>query len=577
MTTKSSILDSAKKPLPPKNKPSAQKNQRRVSAPASKKPKSGRGGAPAGKGSHGGQPPSSSKPTTNPPVACPPAHPIVDFVQNLPACDLATLTKKHCGSPIEEKDLKEKQAKIFTVKQLKESLGASTFGLKFENGQPKTFIGTHWQPISPNILRTHLAEFAAKVGIPELLTLDEGFRRKLLKQTQEHLSHERAERKAERVLINLQNGTLKISDGTEAFGGHDKNDHLSHMLPFAYDPAAKCPGFRKFLDRVLPDAQSQKVLAEFLGWVFLPNLKLEKMLVLLGSGQNGKSVVFDVVHALLGKENVSSLSISELSMKENRFPLGDSLLNYGSELSHKLDSPNFKRLVSGEPLEARRLYEDPFTLTNYARLAFNANELPTGIEVNSATFRRFLILPFEVTIPDAEKDPDLAKKLCDAELPGIFNWVLDGMRRVHANRGFSPCPAAAIAIKRYQDETDPVAVFVNERVDETKDKTTPKIEVYEEFRKHCRNVGMRPVTMIAFGKRLRDRHHMVDCKSNNVRKWKFALKEADAVQQEDPPKESATAAPTPAPTASGSALSDQANTTSEEDGFHVISTSRDAA
>ena len=69
--------------------------------------------------------------------------------------------------------------------------------------------------------------------------------------------------------------------------------------------------FMKYLDRVLLDEDAQKVLAEYIGWIFTP-LKLEKCLFLYGSGKNGKSVFVDIVEALLGKENISHESLSDM-------------------------------------------------------------------------------------------------------------------------------------------------------------------------------------------------------------------------------------------------------------------------
>ena len=78
------------------------------------------------------------------------------------------------------------------------------------------------------------------------------------------------------------------------------------------------------------------------------------------------------------------------------------MVNYASELNRGLEADTFKQLISGEPIEARLPYGQPFTLTDYAKFIFNCNELPTEVEHTHAFFRRFLIVPFPVTIPEAE-------------------------------------------------------------------------------------------------------------------------------------------------------------------------------
>ena len=87
-------------------------------------------------------------------------------------------------------------------------------------------------------------------------------------------------------------------------------------------------------------------------------------------------------------------------------------------------------MTSGEPIEARLPYGQPFTISRYAKLAFNCNELPTVPEHNHAFFRRFLIVPFNETIEDARQDKQLASKIIADELPGVLNWALVGLARL---------------------------------------------------------------------------------------------------------------------------------------------------
>ena len=74
---------------------------------------------------------------------------------------------------------------------------------------------------------------------------------------------------------------------------------------------------------------------------------------------------------------------------EQRPALANALLNFGSEIDSKCDPDLFKKLASGEPIEARKLYKDPFIMRDYARLAFNANTLPRETEHTTGFFRRF--------------------------------------------------------------------------------------------------------------------------------------------------------------------------------------------
>jgi putative DNA primase/helicase len=215
-----------------------------------------------------------------------------------------------------------------------------------------------------------------------------------------------------KVLINLQIVTLEITESLHNLREHRSIDFLTYIAPFEYDPTSSAPQFEKYLNAVLPDKESRDLLQEYCGYVFTRQLKLEKALILFGSGANGKSVFFEIFIALLGKENVSTYSLGDLtdhdSGNANRAGLNDKLVNYGSEMrSDKLDADMFKRLVSGEPVTARLKYGNPFDLRSNTKFIFNSNTLPKNVEHNEAFFRRFIIIPFEQTIPEDKRDSQL--------------------------------------------------------------------------------------------------------------------------------------------------------------------------
>jgi putative DNA primase/helicase len=85
-----------------------------------------------------------------------------------------------------------------------------------------------------------------------------------------------------------------------------------------------------------------------------------------------------------------------------------------------------------------------FILKQYAKLIFNCNELPKDVEHTNAYFRRFLIIPFDVTIPPHEQDKNLHTKIIENELSGVFNWVLEGLNRLLEQKRFSECEGSPI-------------------------------------------------------------------------------------------------------------------------------------
>lgn len=446
-------------------------------------------------------------------------------IKRVERADLLELALKYYGRPVldlkgQPRQQSQTELIVLIVEHFGNWMDEIEMGARVLNGTPHLFGGTHWKPVTDKEFEVLLGNFALRIGCDPV-----GFgiftaREKLVKQFHSIHGGQPADGTSGQTLLNFRNGTLEISDAAEIMRGFDKSDLLTYQLPFEYDESAVCPMFDGYLMRVLPEESSRMVLAEFLGWVFLRELKLEKVLVLFGDGHNGKSVFFDLVNALLGEQNVSNYGLSSLSKMENRCALGSALLNFGSEINDRCDADLFKKMASGEPLEARRLYNDAYIMRDYARLAFNANLLPRDTEHTTGFFRRFLIIPFSETISESEKDPELARKIIETELSGVFNWVMVGLRRLRQQRKFSPCAAADQALANYKQESDSTAGFLEDGCWVASDeKRVGKGELYKAYQDFCRDSGHAALNKLNFGKRLLGTHKINESKSGDVRFW----------------------------------------------------------
>ncbi|WP_287421460.1 hypothetical protein [Candidatus Brachybacter algidus] len=155
-------------------------------------------------------------------------------------------------------------------------------------------------------------------------------------------------------------------------------------------------------------------------------------------------------------------------------------------------------------------------MKQYAKLIFNCNELPKDVEHTNAYFRRFLIIPFDVTIPPKEQDKSLHTKIIEKELSGVFNWVLEGLNRLLYQKKFSDCEAAQQAVEQYKIESNSVQMFLNEN--EYKGSLTNyKLikDLYPEYRAFCFDDGMTPFKKTNFIKHLRALSLVVDRVSQN--------------------------------------------------------------
>ena len=137
-------------------------------------------------------------------------------------------------------------------------------------------------------------------------------------------------------------------------------------------------------------------------------------------------------------------------------------------------------------------------------MIFNANELPKDTEQTNAFFRRFIIIPFDITIPMEEQDRELHRKIIAGELAGVFNWVLDGLKRLLSNKKFTDCTAIDETLKQYRTESDSVQMFIDENnYQPSNTERIPLKELYQKYRAFCCEDGYRACSNRTFSDRLR--------------------------------------------------------------------------
>lgn len=245
---------------------------------------------------------------------------------------------------------------------------------------------------------------------------------------------------------------------------------VTEALSYAYDPDATCPLWEAFLSEVLPDSSVRAVLQEFFGLCYLDRrrLSVEKFLLLIGSGANGKSVIFEVMKAVFGEDNVSTFDSQQL-IDEKMVPyVKGRRLNFAPDMrrSSSFDSA-LKALSSGQDVTGRRIYGEAEKV-QCPPLCFAMNEMPFFKDTTDAFFRRLIPIRFEVTIPPQRQDRSLVRRIVASDLPGIFNWAIAGRNRLLASGGeFTPCPAIDGYLRdlrrRVEEMSEPVRRYLSSK------------------------------------------------------------------------------------------------------------------
>lgn len=404
--------------------------------------------------------------------------------------------------------LSNKYFVVVIIKKILEILKDKNLGIVFYKGYYYFFNREYWKKISIEELKGFLSYSAFRFGIKEVTANYYVFKDHLLSQFNStcilkiHVNKNAS-------LVNFNNGTLEITQkGERIFREFQSSDFLTYQLPFSYNTDRSCPLFKEFLDYVVPDKSDQNILAEFIAYAFLPNsfLKLEKAALLIGSGRNGKSTFGHIVQKLFGDENVSSYSLNSLCQENGyyRSMLQNKLINFASEISGHMNTTIAKALISGEEIEVRRPYHDPEIMSDYAKLMFASNNLPESVENNLAFYRRFLIIGFDITIPEDQINPQLAQIICNTELSGVFNWVLEGMERLIENKKFTYSEKSEKLLNDFRLQSDNILLFLDELqyIPDIKNEIRLN-EMYKVYRNFCHENGYRSESNKKFANRLR--------------------------------------------------------------------------
>lgn len=272
------------------------------------------------------------------------------------------------------------------------------------------------------------------------------------------------------MVMNVENGVLDLATGE--LRAHDRGLLMTKLVRIEYPEreAAECPVWCSFLDRVFAgDAALIAYLQRAIGYTLTADTREQCLHLLYGTGANGKSTFLEVLALLLGDYAIAADFSTFLDKVRSDGPRNDIARLAGARLVRSSEIGEGKRfnealvktLTGGEKISARFLYAEDFEFTPTFKLWFSFNHKPVIRGTDHAIWRRVRLIPFEVTIADAEKDDTLLAKL-KTELPGILRWAVDGCIAWRRD-GLKPPESVIAATEEYRSESDTLAAFVDDR------------------------------------------------------------------------------------------------------------------
>jgi putative DNA primase/helicase len=286
------------------------------------------------------------------------------------------------------------------------------------------------------------------------------------------------------MLLNVINGTLDLRTGQLC--PHRREDRITRVLPWTWDPTATFPRWQQFLAEVLPDAETVAFVERAIGYSLTGDVSEHVLFFCYGPGANGKSVFLLALLELLGEYATQAPTSMLLSKQGDAHPTELTTLHNRRVVCCQ-ETPSgrgwaeeiLKHVTGGDRISARRMREDFWQFEPTHKLWVSGNHKPIVRGQDEGVWRRLRLIPFERVIPEAERDPKLGEKL-RAEIPGILAWAVQGCLAWQRNRlGMSAKVQAATS--DYREESDRLGPFVVECCAVEPGAVVPRAALYRAY------------------------------------------------------------------------------------------------
>lgn len=270
-------------------------------------------------------------------------------------------------------------------------------------------------------------------------------------------------------------------------------------MDYPYDPAAECPKFMSWLKSTQPDQEVQEAIQMMMGLLLVPDTSYNVCFMFAGEAGCGKSTFLDIIRGFIGVENTCRVPLLSFDNRFATWQLTERLVNIVGEMVTsdpqgrlRYIEGDFKDSVSGGDVHVEKKGKDPFSAPCTARHVFATNSLPVFFDRSEAIWDRLRIIPFTQRFRyTASEIRDYAKIICDAELPGVFNFALDGLRKLRQRRNFPEPAACAIAKDKHRRRCDIEGTYVKTyyTAGDT-DNPFRFISAYQAFQEFLRSHGL---------------------------------------------------------------------------------------
>lgn len=337
-------------------------------------------------------------------------------------------------------------------------------------------------------------------------------KKNMLSEVKHHVSVGHDEFDKNDMLLNTPSGYVDLTNGE--IHDHNYKKMFARSTNAEYSDSIDCPLWIQFVHQIMGNNEEMvHYLQKMIGYCATGSTAEQKMFIAYGNGRNGKSVMFDTVQNVMGgysrtmnvetimakASSSSSQANSDIARLENaRFVLS-SEANEGS----RLDEGLVKQMTGGDKLVARYQYGSEFEFTPKFKILMATNHVPLIRGTDEGIWRRLVLIPFDVQIPEDKVDPQLKYKL-EAESMGILNWIVQGAI-MWQQEGLKEPEIIRSASHAYRGEMDTVLTFMSEQCDFAETYSVKARDLYHNYKTWAESTGNYLMSETKFGKKMAEK------------------------------------------------------------------------
>jgi putative DNA primase/helicase len=295
------------------------------------------------------------------------------------------------------------------------------------------------------------------------------------------------------MIFNCLNGTIDLKTGT--LRKHCRDDLASKIAPVEFDPNAVCPTWLTFLDTITGHSMELSMfLQRCAGYSLTGETNEHALFILYGTGANGKSTFLEALRFVLG-DYAQSADFQSLMVSQGQSVRNDLAKLNGARFVTATESEDGKRmaenvvkqLTGGDTITTRHLYQDYFDFEPQFKLWLGTNHKPVIRGQDDGIWRRIRFIRFTVSIPPAQQDRELKRKL-KLEARGLLNWALEGLAQWR-EQGLKPPAMVEEATKEYQADQDVIGHFLDARCVEQVGLESSARDLYQAYKQWAEQTG----------------------------------------------------------------------------------------